>query len=92
MLLSIFTHFHPLFCSFQPHPLLSRLISPHFGDPEKAVVHTVVSLGAKSRIVIIKVARRARAGQTPSHCGAPEWYIKTKLLVVVTKTLHFSLQ
>ena len=36
--LSIFTHFHPFFCSLPPHPLLSRLISPHFGDPEKAGV------------------------------------------------------
>ena len=29
-------------------------------------LYTVVSLGAKSRIVIIKVAHRARTGQTPS--------------------------
>ena len=69
LLMHVFIHFHvfsPIFCSFPPHLLLSRLISCHFGDPEKAVVHTVVSLGAKSRMVIIKVARRARAGQTPS--------------------------
>ena len=34
----ILTQFHPfshIFCSFPPHPLLSRLISPHYTDPEK---------------------------------------------------------
>ena len=37
----ILTQFHPfssIFCSFPPHPLLTRLISPHHGDPEKAGV------------------------------------------------------
>ena len=36
-----FTQFHPfphIFGSFPPHPILSRLISPHLGDPEKAWV------------------------------------------------------
>ena len=28
------SHFHPFFCSFPPHPLLTRLIS-HHGDPKK---------------------------------------------------------
>ena len=30
--------------------------------------------------------------QIVQHCGALEWYIKTKILVVVTKTPHFPLQ
>ena len=62
-----FHPFSPFFCSFAPHPLLCRLLSPHFGDSEKAGVHTVVSLRAKSRIVIIRVARRAN---TLPLCGA----------------------
>ena len=41
LLMHVFIHFHafsPIFCSLPPHPLLSRLISPHFGDPEKVGV------------------------------------------------------
>ena len=35
----ISTFFHTFFfCSFPPHPLFSRLSSPHHGDPEKAGV------------------------------------------------------
>ena len=31
-----FHRFSSIFCSFPPHPLLTRLISPHHGDPKKA--------------------------------------------------------
>ena len=48
----ILTQFHPfppvftLFCSFPPHPLFSRVISPHHRDAKKAEVqlHTLVSM------------------------------------------------
>ena len=37
-ILTQFHQFSSIFCSFPPHPLLTRLISPHHGDPKKAGV------------------------------------------------------
>ena len=37
-ILTQFHQFSSIFCSFPPHPLLTRLVSPHHRDPKKAGV------------------------------------------------------